>query len=250
MKGEGPLSTRFGGGPSMSRWASQSSSRPSTSLRRKSSGRGPRPPKSSFACDGRGPRLSTPCPASIPSIARPHTAARRSVGAGAGPRLSEGRRPNAASSTRVGSQRKRPRRAAVCGRALPVRKRRSLLQHLIGATKLEIVAFRFSQSLPFVGGESRSSARVTLRLLHPTSQGLGRAPDLLSDRANRGPLGYVGWPVVLYQPHRALMHLCRKPSLSRFLRHDSILSKDGASNNPGAIRGACACLTNDAWSLS
>src|SRR5206468_1392975 len=114
--------------------------------------------------------------------------------------------------------------------------RRGLPQNLIRSTELEILSFQFSQALAVIGREARAVPRATLCLLHPTPERLMRAPDLLRDGSDRCPLRPILRTVVLHQPHRPLAHLCREPRLSCPFRHDSILSREGASDNPGAIQ--------------
>src|SRR5437899_1908213 len=110
--------------------------------------------------------------------------------------------------------------------------RRGQPQVLVRPPQLDVLAFELLEPRAFVRRQPGPLAAVTLGLPHPAPQRLGRTPDLLGDRGDRRPLRRVFLGVLEHHPHRSLAHLRGKPARSR---HDPILSRDGASDKPGAV---------------
>src|SRR5439155_5756382 len=121
----------------------------------------------------------------------------------------------------------------VGGRAPPERKTPPVLQDLVGASQLEVLALERLQSSPFVRGQPRTLAGVTLGLPYPTTQRLRGAADLLDDRGDRRPLRIVLVLLLEDHPNCPVPNLGGEPARSC---HDPILSRNGASGNPGAVQ--------------
>src|SRR5437016_3790546 len=111
--------------------------------------------------------------------------------------------------------------------------RRCQPQDLVRPPQFDVLAFELFEPRAFVRGQPGPPAAITLGLPHPAPQRLGRAPDLRGDRGDRRPLRRVLRGVLEHHPHRALPHLRGKPTRSR---HDPILSRNGASEKPGAVQ--------------
>ena len=74
------------------------------------------------------------------------------------------------------------------GRAPPSRNTPSQSQDLVRAPQLEVLALELLQPRPLVRRQSGPLTRVTLGLPHPVAERLGRAAQLLGNRADRCPL--------------------------------------------------------------
>ena len=90
-------------------------------------------------------------------------------------------------------------------------------------------------ALPLVRCSTRPDALVMLGLPHLVAQCLARAADLPGNRVDRRPLRGVLALVVQDHPNRAGTNL--RGIRGNSLRHRSILSRVGASDKPGAVRG-------------
>ena len=96
---------------------------------------------------------------------------------------------------------------------------------------------------PFVRAalENQSAADVarttirTTRLTDPAAQRFNGATDLLRDRLDRRPLRSILGSVVEDHPYRPFPNLGGIPLQCA---HDSILSRNGVSGNPGAVQGS------------
>src|SRR5690606_41288255 len=87
-----------------------------------------------------------------------------------------------------------------------IRRRRS--QDFVGPLKLEVLALQLLQTLAIRSAHSCALTFVTLRLLHPASQGLAGTTDLSCDRLDRGPLRAILIPVLRDHPHRTVPNFC------------------------------------------
>jgi len=74
------------------------------------------------------------------------------------------------------------------GRAPLCEIRGRLLQNLIRAFQLEVLALEILQLLAFVRRQTRAPALVAFGLPHPSAQRFDRAAEFLGHRSNRGPL--------------------------------------------------------------
>src|SRR5690606_22470040 len=110
--------------------------------------------------------------------------------------------------------------------------RRCLAQDLVGLTQLAHLALERLHPRPLVRRQARAQPLVTLGPTHPVAQRLGRAPDLPGNRLDRRPLRTVRALVLQHHPHRPLPDF---RGILHWLGHDSILSRVGASRNPGAV---------------
>src|SRR5690606_26218777 len=106
------------------------------------------------------------------------------------------------------------------------------LQDLIGPAQLLVLAFELLHALGVRAGDAVSYPGIDLVPLHPRQQRLRHTADLGSDRLDRGPQRRILATMLLHHPDGPLTHLWGK-----LLRpcHGSILSRVGASTNPGAI---------------
>src|ERR671910_528689 len=119
---------------------------------------------------------------------------------------------------------------------LPRKESRRRLKDLIRAAQLPVLALELLDPLGLRARHSRALARVGLGLAHPTAQGLGCHPELLSDRRDRRPLRLVLALLIEHHPRRPLTDLTR---IRRLPWHMSqILSSDRASKIPGAVQSA------------
>src|SRR5690606_18310151 len=118
--------------------------------------------------------------------------------------------------------------------------RRCLAQDLVGLPQLAYLALERLHPRPLVRRQARAQPLVTLGPTHPVAQRLGRAPDLPGNRLDRRPLRTVRALVLQHHPHRPLPDF---RGILHWLGHDSILSRVGASRNPGAVqRGSSTTL--------
>src|SRR5690606_4967703 len=112
--------------------------------------------------------------------------------------------------------------------------RRCLAQDLVGLPQLAYLALERLHPHPLVRRQARPQPLVTLGTAHPVAQRLGRAPDLPGNRLDRRPLRTVRVLMLEHHPYRSLPHF---RGILHWLAHDSILSRVGASRNPGAVHG-------------
>src|SRR5680860_598212 len=83
---------------------------------------------------------------------------------------------------------------------------------------------------------------IDLGLTHPAANSLRSRAQLLSDRTDRRPLRTRMLFRLEHHPHRAFTQLDWIPPPTSGLRlcHDSILSRTGACNIPGAVQSESA----------
>jgi hypothetical protein len=100
---------------------------------------------------------------------------------------------------------------------------------------------------PIIARRTGPQALVALCLPHPAPQGLRLAADLRSERADcRSSRGVISL-VVDHHPNRALANF-RCVFRRGLVRHGSILSRDRASGNPGAVHPVLPRLRS--WNTS
>jgi hypothetical protein len=92
--------------------------------------------------------------------------------------------------------------ASIGGRALTSGEiRAGLAQDLVGLAQLAVLALQ---------RDAGFAAGISLGLVHPTAQRLGRTADLGRDRHDRCPLRGVLRSMLTHHPDSALTHLRRK----------------------------------------
>ena len=84
--------------------------------------------------------------------------------------------------------------------ARPSRFLRKCGSDLVRPPQLDILTFELLEPGPFVRRQAGPPAVVPLGLPHPVAQRLGRAPDLLGDQRDRGPLRGVVLGVLEHHP--------------------------------------------------
>jgi hypothetical protein len=101
--------------------------------------------------------------------------------------------------------------ASIGGRALTSGEiRAGLAQDLVGLAQLAVLALQRFEALTLIGRDAGFAAGISLGLVHPTAQRLGRTADLGRDRHDRCPLRGVLRSMLTHHPDSALTHLRRK----------------------------------------
>ena len=120
--------------------------------------------------------------------------------------------------------------------------RRCLAQDLIRPTQLAVLPLQKLEPLLLVRGEPGSLPRIAFCSPHPEPQRFRGATNLAGDRGDRPPLGLLLRLMLLHQPDCPLLDLRRKPLP---FCHAPILSRLGASGNPGAVHNRMAGIAKE-----
>src|SRR5690606_13471798 len=110
-----------------------------------------------------------------------------------------------------------------------------LAQDFVGLAQLADLALELLEALPLARRQTGTLALVSLRLLHPCGERLGRAADFGRDRDDRRPLGCVLGTMLKHHPNSAFTNFRRVLRESSLIHHGSSLSRVGASGKPGAV---------------
>ena len=98
--------------------------------------------------------------------------------------------------------------------------------------QLPYLALQRLHPRPLIRRQAWALALITLGPPHPQPKRLGRAPDLPGNRPDRRPLRTVSVLMLQHHPYRPIPDF---RGVLHWLVHDSILSRVGASRNPGAV---------------
>jgi hypothetical protein len=85
----------------------------------------------------------------------------------------------------------------------------TLLQDLVGLTKLPVLTLELADPRRLRAGRPGPLADIALRLTRPDAQAVGRAPELLGQRSQRGDFTGVLRAMLQEQPYGAFTELGR-----------------------------------------